>query len=84
MTVFSYLNTLDEGCGGATAFPLLKNEDGEPLKVFPQKGNAVMWSNKKTTGELENLTLHGGEQVNCKATQKYGLNAWFRDKKWYQ
>lgn len=82
ITVFSYLNTVDSGCGGATAFPLLTNENGEPLKVFPKKGNAVMWSNTKTTGEPNNSTLHGGEAVTCAATQKYGLNAWFRNNEW--
>jgi prolyl 4-hydroxylase len=82
LTVFSYLNTVDSGCGGATAFPLLKNENGESLKVFPKKGNAVMWSNTKTTGEPNNSTLHGGEAVTCKASQKYGLNAWFRINDW--
>lgn len=82
VTVFSYLNTVDSGCGGATSFPQLKNQSGEPLKVFPQKGNAVMWSNRKTTGEPNEATLHGGEPVTCAATQKYGLNAWFRDNQW--
>lgn len=82
MTVFSYLNTVDSGCGGATSFPELKNKNGEPLKVFPKKGNAVMWSNIKTSGEPNEATLHGGEAVTCAATQKYGLNAWFRDNQW--
>lgn len=82
VTVFSYLNTVDSGCGGATSFPELKNKNGEPLKVFPKKGNAVMWSNRKTTGEPNEATLHGGEAVTCAATQKYGLNAWFRDNQW--
>lgn len=82
VTVFSYLNTVDSGCGGATSFPQLKNKKGEPLKVFPKKGNAVMWSNRKPTGEPNEATLHGGEAVTCAATQKYGLNAWFRDNEW--
>ena len=82
ITVFSYLNTIDSGCGGATAFPRLKNTSGEQLKVFPKKGNAVMWSNTKTTGEPNESTLHGGEAVTCAATHKYGLNAWFRDNEW--
>jgi prolyl 4-hydroxylase len=82
VTVFSYLNTVDSGCGGATSFPELKNKNGEPLKVFPKKGNAVMWSNTLTTGEPNKATLHGGEAVTCAATKKYGLNAWFREKQW--
>lgn len=81
MTVFSYLNTLDDGCGGATAFPRIKDSDGEPLRIFPQKGNAVMWSNRTSSGQVNEETLHGGEEVTC-ASQKYGLNAWFRDKEW--
>ena len=82
MTVFSYLNTVDSGCGGATLFPQLENQNGEALRVFPTKGNAVMWSNRKTTGEPNEATLHGGEAVTCAAAQKYGLNAWFRDNQW--
>ena len=81
-TVFTYLNTVDSGCGGATAFPRLKNSSGNELKVFPSMGNAVMWSNKTSSGEPNELTLHGGEAVTCAATKKYGLNAWFRDNKW--
>lgn len=81
-TVFTYLNTVDSGCGGATAFPRLKDSDGKELKVFPSMGNAVMWSNKTTAGEPNELTLHGGESVTCAATKKYGLNAWFRENKW--
>jgi|SaaInlV_125m_DNA_1040241.scaffolds.fasta_scaffold04511_3 prolyl 4-hydroxylase len=82
VTVFSYLNTVDSGCGGATSFPHLKDKAGEPLKVFPKKGNAVMWSNRKSTGEPNDATLHSGEAVTCAATQKYGLNAWFTDNEW--
>lgn len=85
MTVFTYLNTVDEACGGATAFPLLQNgKQKEPLRVYPEKGNAVMWSNKTSKGENDELTLHGGEEVKCKHAQKYGLNAWFRDNPWPQ
>ena len=83
ITVFSYLNTVDAACGGATAFPLLKDsKSGQPLRVRPERGNAVMWSNKTTMGTPDPLTLHGGEAVTCKGANKYGLNAWFRDHPW--
>lgn len=83
ITVFSYLNTVDEACGGATAFPLLKSgKNKQPLRVYPKKGSAVMWSNKTSKGTNDGLTLHGGEEIKCKNKSKYGLNAWFRDTPW--
>ena len=86
ITVFSYLNTVDEACGGATAFPLLKDgkgkEQNKPFRVYPQKGNAVMWSNKTKEGQRDKRTLHAGEPVTCSNAEKYGLNAWFQDKPW--
>ena len=85
MTVFSYLNTVDEACGGATAFPLLKSgKTKQPLRVYPEKGSAVMWSNKTSKGANDELTLHGGEEMKCKNKNKFGLNAWFRDNPWKQ
>lgn len=85
MTVFAYLHSeeCEEGkCGGATAFYNLKQADGEPLRVFPKPGNAVMWSNRTLKGELNPMTLHSGEKLTCTGAHKVGLNAWFRDTEW--
>lgn len=85
MTVFAYLHSeeCDLGkCGGATAFYDLKREGGDPLRVFPRPGNAVMWSNRTLSGELNPKTLHSGEKLTCANAHKVGLNAWFRDTKW--
>lgn len=85
-TVFSYLKGLeDDGgkfCGGATAFPNLKDDENNVLRAYPVSGNAVMWSNVTCTGEGEVNSLHGGEPVLCEGATKIGLNAWFRDKPW--
>tara|TARA_B100001741_G_scaffold3682_2_gene3141 strand:- start:12090 stop:12758 length:669 start_codon:yes stop_codon:yes gene_type:complete len=85
-TVFSYLKGLEhdggEVCGGGTAFPKLKNEENETVRVYPVSGNAVMWSNVTAEGKVDNMTLHGGEEVLCENVRKIGLNAWFRDKAW--
>ena len=79
-TVFTYLKGLDEHCGGATAFSELKT-NGEPLRVRPIAGNAVLWENLHSNGKGNKLTMHGGEPVLCDA-EKIGLNAWFQDQKW--
>lgn len=82
-TVFTYLKGLENDggkfCGGATAFPKLKNENNEMLREYPVSGNAVMWSNVKADGSGDENTLHGGEPVLCEGTTKIGLNAWFRN-----
>ena len=85
MTVFAYLHSVqcDTGeCGGATAFHELKDAKGQHLRVYPTPGNAVMWSNRTMTGELNPNTLHSGEKLMCADAHKVGLNAWFRDTKW--
>ena len=84
-TVFAYLKSegMEDGsCGGATAFSWLNGEGGEPLRVYPKQGDAVMWSNRTLTGEVNPKTLHGGEPVTCDHGHKVGLNAWFRDGPW--
>ena len=85
MTVFAYLEDTrcsDGKCGGATSFLKLKDGENNPLRVYPKKGSAVMWSNRTFNGGLNAETLHSGEPVTCKDAHKVGLNAWFRDKPW--
>ena len=60
---------------GATSFTKL-GTGGNPLRVFPHKGQAVMWSNYTPEGKLDTRTEHAGEAVSCVAKTKWGLNAW--------
>ena len=84
-TVFTYLksdNMEDGQCGGATMFAELQDASGTPLRVYPKKGDAVMWSNRTLSGDVNVKTLHGGEPVTCDTGHKIGLNAWFREGAW--
>ena len=84
-TVFAYLDEKNcslRECGGSTTFHELKQPDGEPLRVYPKIGNAVMWSNRTLDGGLNAHTLHSGEKLTCENAHKVGLNAWFRDQRW--
>jgi hypothetical protein len=85
-TVFTYLKGLEneggQSCGGATAFPNIRDANNEVVRAYPISGNAVMWSNVTNTGDGEKNSLHGGEKVLCEGETKIGLNAWFRDKPW--
>lgn len=51
-TVFVYLSTLKEDEGGETSFPLL------PLKVSPQAGTAVVFSNVLPNGLPDPRAVH--------------------------
>lgn len=80
-TIFTYLQdsgVSDGACGGATCFHQLEGRDA-PLCVFPKRGNALMWSNRKPNGDVNPATLHSGEPITCAGAHKVGLNAWFRD-----
>ena len=83
--MFAYLldhECVSGACGGATTFHELLDSSGSPLRVYPQKGSAVMWSNRTVDGSLNPRTLHSGEPLLCKNAHKIGLNAWFRDEPW--
>ena len=80
-TLFAYLDEkgLATGkCGGATCFPKLRAK-GRPLRVFPKRGSALMWTNFKSNGQHDPDALHAGEPLTCKNARKTGLNAWFTD-----
>jgi hypothetical protein len=73
VTLFCYLNTLENDEGGCTHFPAVD------LRVKPQKGRAVLWSNITSEGLPEPRTIHAGEPVQAapgKDVAKYGLNIW--------
>jgi prolyl 4-hydroxylase len=57
-----------------------EDEKGNPiehLEVLAKEGTAVFWHNFKTSGELDELTLHAGADV-LNGT-KIGLNIWTRE-----
>jgi prolyl 4-hydroxylase len=85
VSVFAYLDEhkCSEGkCGGSTTFNNLIQPDGNPLRVYPKVGNAVMWSNRNGDGSVNPSTLHSGEKLICENSHKIGLNVWFRDQAW--
>lgn len=79
LTIFVYLQSVSDSCGGGTIFHNVKNEQGEKTRFKPASGDALMWSNRQPNGEVEPMTLHSGEEVTCDEI-KYGLNVWFGDK----
>jgi prolyl 4-hydroxylase len=70
VTVFIYLNKVDEG--GETEFPRLA------VKVFPEKGKAVAFLNCDTQGQPDPDTLHAGLPVT--RGEKWLATLWFREK----
>jgi prolyl 4-hydroxylase len=68
-TMFVYLNTLEEGHGGRTQFPLL-GKSSRPIKDV-----SIAWTNVKPDGSAEERTIHCGEEV--KGGVKYGMNIWY-------
>ena len=80
-TIFTYLEADDDlaagRCGGETSFKRLLGRDGRPLKIYPRRGRALVWSNYTPDGRRDNRTLHAGEAVTCPGARKVGLNAWF-------
>lgn len=75
VTVFIYLNDLEEDAGGETYFPMLD------IKFVPRRGCAVMWRNPldaKAGGSKDNedsRLLHAG--LPPRKGVKYGLNCFF-------
>jgi hypothetical protein len=58
VTLFCYLNTLAKNEGGDTYFPRCSH-----LRVHPQRGRAVLWSNVNADGQADPRTVHAGEPV---------------------
>ena len=73
VTLFFYLNTLQEDEGGCTYFPKCND-----LRVRPERGKVVIWSNLTKDGLPDPKTIHAGEPVvsDEKGFAKYGLNLW--------
>jgi prolyl 4-hydroxylase len=72
VTLFIYLNSLEKEQGGCTYFPKCN------IRVQPQRGRLVIWSNTTKEGLPEPRTIHAGEPVRSEDENfiKYGLNIW--------
>eukprot|EP00933_Yihiella_yeosuensis_P029003 TRINITY_DN22743_c0_g1_i1.p1 TRINITY_DN22743_c0_g1~~TRINITY_DN22743_c0_g1_i1.p1 ORF type:complete len:468 (-),score=56.99 TRINITY_DN22743_c0_g1_i1:79-1482(-) len=69
ITVFIYLNELQEGDEGSTHFPHLG------LQFVPREGCAVMWPNAQPDGSEDSRMIHAGRPP-LKGI-KYGVNCFF-------
>jgi len=71
VTIFVYINDVPEGCGGATKFPLLSEQDvlkshlkdGGTLQIQPKRGMALLFCNIDRLGFPEPSTVHSGEPL---------------------
>eukprot|EP00450_Noctiluca_scintillans_P006449 CAMPEP_0194492708 /NCGR_PEP_ID=MMETSP0253-20130528/11171_1 /TAXON_ID=2966 /ORGANISM="Noctiluca scintillans" /LENGTH=381 /DNA_ID=CAMNT_0039333611 /DNA_START=1 /DNA_END=1146 /DNA_ORIENTATION=+ len=72
-TVLIYLNDVDPGDGGETAF---LGTGTTPLLVQPKAGRAVIWRNLLPSGFVDTKTLHAGLPPRCGS--KYAINVWTR------
>uniref|UniRef100_A0A7S2UAB3 Fe2OG dioxygenase domain-containing protein n=1 Tax=Attheya septentrionalis TaxID=420275 RepID=A0A7S2UAB3_9STRA len=82
-TLLVYLTDLSEKDGGATMFRDLGGSDGEPLKVRPKKGSALLFfpaAGGIPSVPLDLRTLHCGEAVASDAEQdKWIAQLWLRE-----
>ena len=58
--------------GGATVFPNLN------LEVPAKRGQMLLWNNTLADGEINSLSLHGGDKV--LSGKKYIITQWFRQR----
>ena len=70
-TFMVFLNNVEKG--GETEFINLNN-----LYITPKKGTAVVWSNLKKDGTVNDQTLHRGTPILL--GEKYIITKWFREK----
>ena len=89
-TVFFYLNNVSSG--GETNFPRAASErwpDGAPtprdyfdcsqgLSVYPAEGKVIIFYSMLPSGEMDELSLHGGCDVLKETETKYSANFWYR------
>jgi len=68
MTLFVYLNDVDEG--GETFFPDLD------IKVKPEKGTAILWPNVMSNDPFTKLDSTNHAALDVIKGKKYAINAW--------
>mmetsp|Transcript_26128 Transcript_26128/g.30818 ORF Transcript_26128/g.30818 Transcript_26128/m.30818 type:complete len:101 (+) Transcript_26128:1-303(+) len=78
MTVFLYLNQVEEG--GATRFnDLSGNNENLSLDIYSKKGTALIWPNMENNPSVpDQRTWH--EALPVIKGVKYGANAWLRQR----
>lgn len=72
VTAMVYLNEDFEG--GATTFPELG------IRIVPERGTLILWSNIRADGEPQQLSRHSGEPV--VRGRKTVLTKWIRENHW--
>jgi prolyl 4-hydroxylase len=72
-TFLVYLNDLELEDGGSTIFKRYK------IKVYPRTGRCV-WFRNMIDDELNEMSLHSGEEVLSDEKIKYAVNIWIRQK----
>lgn len=78
-TALLYLSSLDgEREGGCTVFPRLG------LRVAPEAGSALVWSNLTPDGEGDRSTLHGSEPTLAGARDKWVCNYFYRERSFFE
>ena len=70
-TIMVYLNMVLQG--GGTNFVKLNQ------KFLPKRGQAIVWSNLRNDGSVDERTLHQGQPV--EKGEKYIITVWCREKK---
>lgn len=75
LTLYIYLNDLEEGGGGGTNFPYVDPSNPD-FAIQPKKGRAVLWPSvlNEDVNTQDGRTLHQALPV-LKGV-KYGANAW--------
>lgn len=82
-TLLVYLTDLPSESGGATTFRDLGPSEGEPLRVQPKKGSALLFfpaAGGITNTPFDIRTLHAGEEVSHDAQKdKWIAQLWLRE-----
>jgi prolyl 4-hydroxylase len=77
ITLLLYLNDVEDGAGGETAFP--KAANGKGIKVHPGKGSAVLFYDLLEDGNGDDLSLHAALPI--LKGEKWLANFWVWDPK---
>lgn len=73
-TFLVYLNDLEDQDGGKTTFPKLD------ISVKPEQGMALYFRDANQFGQVDPLTLHGGDVIQRDNVEKWACNVWIRQK----